>query len=76
MTYIIMTIAGVWAVATVTFFAALGLAAKRPMPAPDSMEEHGASAELQYASSTPASEQWQPHAEPHGLEGALAHSAA
>lgn len=38
MTYIMMTIAGFWVVGSVVFFAALGLAAKRPMPAPDQMD--------------------------------------
>jgi hypothetical protein len=38
MTYIIMTIAGLWVVGSIVFFAALGLAAKRPMPAPDPMD--------------------------------------
>lgn len=38
MTYIIMTIAGLWVVGSIVFFAALGLAAKRPMPAPDQMD--------------------------------------
>lgn len=76
MTYLIMSIAGVWAVATVTFVAALGLAAKRPMPAPDTLDQLDAPGELRCAASPPPAQEWRSAAEPHGLEGAVAPSAA
>lgn len=76
MTYIIVSIVSVWAVAIVTFFAALGLAAKRPMPAPDTLDHLGVPGDLHYAAPTSPAEDWQTHAEPNGLRGAVAHSAA
>lgn len=58
MTYIMMTIGGIWAVASLTFFVALGLAAKRSMPAPDRHEQVNPTPEIQYSDAPTRGESW------------------
>ena len=58
MTYIMMTIGGIWAVASLTFCVALGLAAKRSMPAPDRHEQMISTPEIQYSNAPTRGESW------------------
>ena len=58
MSYIMMTIGGIWAVASLTFFVALGLAAKRSMPAPDRHEEVIPTPEIQFSEVATRGESW------------------
>ena len=58
MTYIMMTIGGIWAVASLTFCVALGLAAKRSMPAPDRHEQTIPTPEIQYSDAPTRGESW------------------
>ena len=58
MTYIMMTIGGIWAVASLTFFVALGLAAKRSMPTPDRHEQMIPTPEIQYSDAPTRGESW------------------